>query len=145
MCSHKPPRVIQTKCVFLISAPEEPGNFVLIKTPQWFRDDGAHACTGSAGGWRVLGSVSAPPLRRPASPARNQGRVCHYKSCCFCRVDKASALERRLRWHTDEKHSLCTSGNISTIISMKWGRQIFFFTETQFSIAPLPLHWCSEW
>lgn len=45
-------------CVFLISAPAEPGNFVLIKTSQWFRDEGAHTCTGSAGGWRFLGSVS---------------------------------------------------------------------------------------
>lgn len=121
MCSHKPPRVTQTKCVFLISAAVEPGNFVLIKTSQWFRDGGAHTRTGSAGGWRFLGTVSAPLLTWPALAARNQGLVCDCKSCCFA--------ERTRLYHNligsgntqMEKHSLGTSRNVSTTISMKWG------------------------
>lgn len=120
MCSHKPPRVTQTKCVFLISAAEEPGNFVLIKTSRWFRDGGAHARTGSAGGWRFLGSVSAAPLTWPALTARNQGLVCDFKSCCF--ADRTRLYHNGGAWgNTQMKHSLGTSRNVSTTISTKWG------------------------
>lgn len=141
MCSHKPPRVTQTKCVFLISAAEEPGNFVLIKTSQWFRDGGAHACTGSAGGWRFLGSVSAPPLTWPALAARNQGLVCDCKSCCFaartrlCHDGGASG-------DTQMKNTVWAPAEMFPLL-FPWSGETDFYGDP-FSIAPLPFHWCSE-